>query len=124
MLKQEEILPADLVFKLKAKLEGNEISLIWDIKDNSYLYLDKFSFFSNFQGKYLSFSAPKGEILEDEYFGKVEVFFNQVEVSIQLDSPLPSEIIVIYQGCNQIGYCYTPIKKFVSIHKNLSLSIN
>jgi len=124
LLTQEKIIPSDQAFKLKVKFEGKEIKFSWDIEENCYLYLDKFSFFSRKVGNYYRPSFPKGKVLEDEYFGEVEVFFDLVETSIVTNSPLPSEIIVSYQGCNQAGYCYPPTKKYISISKDLKLTIN
>ena len=124
LLTQEKIIPSDQAFKLKVKFEGKEIKFSWDIEENCYLYLDKFSFFSRKVGNYYRPSFPKGKVLEDEYFGEVEVFFDLVETSIVLNSTLPSEIIISYQGCNQAGYCYPPIKKYISISKDLKLAVN
>ena len=64
------------------------------------------------------------EFLEDKFFGKMEVFFDHVETSFVINEPLPAEIIVTYQGCNQIGYCYLPIKKYLLIDKSLKAIIH
>ena len=123
-MNQEKILPADEVFKLSLKMDDRRIKFIWTIKKNSYLYLDKFSFTTKNNIPYNSPSFPKGKLLSDEYFGKVEVFFDFVETSLSLVDPLPTEIIVTYQGCNQTGYCYTPIKKNIKIDKDLGIVVN
>ena len=121
LLNQEKILPADEVFKLSAKMDDRRIKFIWTIKKNSYLYLDKFSFEIKNKGIYKEPAFPMGRILEDKFFGKVEVFFDHVETSFVINESLPAEIIVTYQGCNQIGYCYLPIKKYVLIDKSLKV---
>ena len=59
----------------------------------------------------------------DEHFGKVEVFFDKVKTSLYLRDPPPKEIVVSYQGCNQTGYCYTPITKEVFIDEKLNVNI-
>lgn len=123
LLTQEIIPPADEVFVLKTKVDGKRIKLIWDIKENCYLYLHKFSFTDKTTGQHKTASFPKGRYLEDEYFGKVEVFFEQVEISVPLNNYPPTEIIVTYQGCNEKGYCYMPIKKFLLVDKSLKVSI-
>ena len=120
----KEILPADQAFKLEASLIGKEIFLEWDIEKNCYLYLDKFSFKITNSDHYLYPSFPRGELLEDEYFGRVEVFFNNIQTSFKIDTLLAKEIVVTYQGCNQEGYCYTPIKKYILIKDNHSLQIH
>ena len=120
----QEILPVDQAFKLEASLIGKEIFLEWDIEKNCYLYLDKFSFKITNSDRYLYPSFPRGELLEDEYFGLVEVFFNNLQTSFKIDTLLAKEIVVTYQGCNQEGYCYTPIKKYILIKNNHSLQIH
>ena len=120
----KEILPADQAFKLEASLIGKGIFLEWDIEKNCYLYLDKFSFKITNSDHYLYPSFPRGELLEDEYFGRVEVFFNNIQTSLKIDTLLTKEIVVTYQGCNQEGYCYTPIKKYILIKDNHSLQIH
>ena len=120
----EKIASPDTVFKLRAMIYKNQITFAWDIKENCYLYLDKFSFTTKNNIPYNSPSFPKGKLLSDEYFGKVEVFFDFVETSLSLVDPLPTEIIVTYQGCNQTGYCYTPIKKNIKIDKDLGIVVN
>ena len=124
LLNQEKILPADEVFKLSAKMDDSRIKFVWTIKKNNYLYLDKFSFEIKNKGIYKEPVFPMGRILEDEFFGKVEVFFDNVETSFVINESLPAKIIVTYQGCNQIGYCYLPIKKYVHIDKSLQAIIH
>ena len=77
----KEIPPPDEVFKFYARLDGRKILLNWDIEKDCYLYLDKFSFLDKNLNTYIKASFPEGEILEDEYFGKVKVFYDEVEVT-------------------------------------------
>ena len=123
LLSLESIPSAEEAFSLKAEVEEKQIRLIWDIKENCYLYLDKFSFIDQFTGENKIALFPKGKVLEDEFFGNVEVFFNQVEISLPIMKLIPTEIIITYQGCNQKGYCYTPVKKFLLIDRNLEVFI-
>ena len=80
--------------------------------------LNKFSFFDKQLNTYLNATFPEGEILVDKYFGKVEVFFDAVEVVLDIGKEIEKEITVTYQGCNQKGYCYTPITKKLVIKKS------
>ncbi len=108
----------DEVYKLYAGIVEQKIFLRWDIKPDCYLYLNKFSIFDEKLDTYLTASFPKGEILVDDYFGKVEVFFDSVEAVINIGKDFGKEIIVTYQGCNQKGYCYTAITKKLVIKKD------
>ena len=119
LLFQEEDIPhPDEVYRLHAAIVEQKTFLRWDIKPDSYLYLNKFSFFDKKLNTYLKASFPKGKILVDEYFGEVEVFFDAVEVVIDIGKEFEKEITVTYQGCNQKGYCYTPITKKLVIKKS------
>ena len=115
---ENEIPHPDEVYKLHAAIVDQKTSLRWDIKPDSYLYLIKFSFFDKQLNTYLNATFPEGKILVDEYFGKVEVFFDAVEVVLDIGKEIEKEITVTYQGCNQKGYCYTPIKKKLVIKKS------
>ena len=115
---EKDIPHPDEVYKFQAVIVKEKIFIRWDIEPDSYLYLDKFSFFDKKLNTYLKASFARGEILEDEYFGKVEVFFDTVEVILDIGKEFKKEIIVTYQGCNQKGYCYKPIEKKIIIEKS------
>ena len=123
LILKEKILPADQVFEFSASLENKKIIFNWEIEKNCYLYLDKFSFFLKGYKGYRHPVFPSGKILKDEYFGEVEVFFDQVRAFLDYSFEFPVEMIVTYQGCNQSGYCYTPIKKQVFITENAEISV-
>ena len=115
---EDEIPHPDEVYKLHAAIVDQKTSIRWDIKSGSYLYLNKFTFFDEQLNTYLKASFPEGEILVDEYFGEVEVFFDVVEVILDIRKEFEKDITVTYQGCNQKGYCYTPITKKLVIKKS------
>ena len=104
-----EIPHPDEVYKFHVAIVEQKTFLRWDIKPDCYLYLNKFSFFDKKLNTYLKASFPEGKILVDEYFGQVEVFFDAVEVVLDIGKEIEKEITVTYQGCNQKGYCYTPV---------------
>src|SRR5262249_34329429 len=64
-------------------------------------------------------TLPAGEIKEDEYFGKQEVYHHDVVGSIAVAHPGGSELSVplkvTYQGCATAGLCYPPITKTVNV---------
>ena len=115
---ENEIPHPDEVYKFHAAIFEQKTFLRWDIKPDCYLYLNKFSFFENKSNTYLKTSFPEGRILVDEYFGEVEVFFDSVEVVLDIGKESEKEITVTYQGCNQKGYCYTPVEKKLVIKEN------
>ena len=58
----------------------------------------------------------KGEAIQinDIYFGNVDVFYNSVKQTIDKTEDLGS-IKVVYQGCNEKGFCYPPIIKEIEV---------
>ncbi|MEH6817588.1 MAG: protein-disulfide reductase DsbD, partial [Pseudoalteromonas distincta] len=49
------------------------------------------------------------EIIEDEFFGKTEVFFNSASVVSKLSNITEGAVVKVrYQGCAKAGLCYPP----------------
>ena len=120
--KTDELLPAEQAFQLFAEVaENNRIGLSWQIAPEYYLYRQKFSVKSlnPDQVSLGQYNVPKGKPKFDAEYGQVEVFYNQVgfEVPLQRSTgdPFELELEVTYQGCAEIGVCYPPIKKTVSL---------
>ena len=57
-----------------------------------------------------------GEPKLDEYFGQVEVYYDELEVQIleTAGNGKPLSLTVEYQGCADAGICYPPQKKHLS----------
>ncbi len=94
----------------------------WDIQPDHQLYRAKIKFSLNAAPENISLGEalfPQGTMVDDEYFGEMEVFSNSLDVSIPLqnnipDQPLPATLMVEteYQGCsNKTGICYPPVTR-------------
>jgi len=119
-LTQDEILPADEAFKLSVnKHSENRIILRWDMKENCFLYKDKFNIYS--ETEYIESIKITGNPnqINDIYFGEVVVYFNSVSQEIKLKNE-NTKLNVSYQGCNEKGFCYPIINKIVDV-KSLSI---
>jgi thiol:disulfide interchange protein DsbD len=92
----------------------------WDIAEGYYLYRDKFRFRA-LEGAGVSLGAPAfptGKTKEDPSFGRVEVYYQTVEIRVPVRSAGTAsrfELEVGYQGCAEAGICYPPIKKAVTL---------
>ncbi|MCK4586145.1 MAG: hypothetical protein KAU29_02325, partial [Gammaproteobacteria bacterium] len=115
----EEPLMPDQAFALSTKvIDANTVRAEWIIADKYYLYRNKFKFISKTE----SISAkpgvyPKGEIHEDEFFGKVETYRGKVAIDIPLNRTGDAKTLVLditSQGCADMGICYPPQKQTVS----------
>ena len=85
----------------------------WKLSNNIYLYRDKILISSD--NEISMKPMPEGEIKTDKFFGKMEVFYDNLSTSIRYNKDKNPIIYVSYQGCNEKGYCYPLIKKEISI---------
>jgi len=118
----DEILPPDVAFELSTELaDPNTLIARWNIAPDHYMYRDKIKFKLK-QGNNIRLGQirlPEGELKQDEFFGQIQVFHDQVEVRIPLlrSSKAATNITlhVEYQGCAElIGICYPPIRKDIA----------
>ena len=118
---QEDFLPPDEAFVLTTQAERpDQIFLNWRIAPDYYLYKERVKVATDTAGVQLGpIVLPSGEPKEDEYFGKTEVYHDElravVPVSRSAGAALPLVLKVTYQGCAEAGLCYNPITKTVSL---------
>jgi len=118
----ETFLKPDKAFIFTAEVQdANTVIARWRIADGYYLYQDKFSF--KFKDDVpLAIGQPlfpTGKFKEDEYFGRMEVYYHEVEIVLPLqrraDGRLPAVLEVRYQGCADQGFCYPPMKQTIDL---------
>ncbi|HEY0721541.1 MAG TPA: protein-disulfide reductase DsbD [Gammaproteobacteria bacterium] len=119
---QDELLEADQAFQASAiALDGQTLRVDWVIAPGYYLYRDKLKFeLLDSDGVTLgSPEIPQGEEKEDEFFGRIQVFHNAIEVRLPLirsaATPTAITLQLGYQGCAEAGVCYPPIKKRIAV---------
>jgi thioredoxin:protein disulfide reductase len=116
-----DLLPSDQAFQFSTKVKkADRLLLSWDIANGYYLYLNKFKFVSLTPGITLGEpSFPPSHTKHDATFGTVEVFRDHLEVELTLqrqDLKLKTLTLeVAFQGCADVGVCYMPVKKTVSL---------
>jgi len=113
----DKIPNADEAFLFSAaKLIDDRIILTWVMKENCFLYKDKFKIYTD--NTNISIKKTNGEVerINDIYFGDVDVYFNSVSKEINLDQEVEF-INVSYQGCNEKGFCYPLINKKIEVEK-------
>ena len=109
------VLSSDEAFIFSAYIQDDEsIILTWTIKENCFLYKDKFKTYSDTD--LVENQKIEGEAIRinDIYFGNVDVFYNNVIQTIDKTEDLGS-VKVVYQGCNEKGFCYPPISKEIQV---------
>ena len=111
----DKVLSGDEAFIFSAHIQDDEsIILTWTIKENCFLYKDKFKTYSDTD--LVDIKKIEGEAIRinDIYFGNVDVFYNSAIQIIDKTEDLGS-IKVVYQGCNEKGFCYPPISKEIQV---------
>lgn len=109
------LLPADEAFGFKAKVVNDEILLNWDVAQGYYLYKEKIKISSDFSKQLGIAKFPKAKVKNDEFFGKIGVYRNNVVVTVPvLEGDAKSILLTVtFQGCADLGVCYPPITKSV-----------
>ncbi|USD21988.1 protein-disulfide reductase DsbD [Microbulbifer variabilis] len=109
---QNTFLPVDEAYRQDLLLSGNQLSALFEIAPEYYLYRDKLALYlvENGQKTAVPLNLPSGEVIWDEYFEKeTEVYRGQLEFPIPLnDSANNLQLELHYQGCADAGLCYPP----------------
>lgn len=113
-----EFLPVGEAFKVTSQVEGNVIHYHWAIADGYYLYKHRFSFApSQNEAGDTSKGAlgepafqQEGKWKDDPIFGRVLVFYKEVDVRVPVTATDSGfiEVAASYQGCAEKGLCYIP----------------
>lgn len=108
-----DFLPVDEALPFSFTADSGAVVLSWDITPGHYLYQGRISVTSNTEG--VEPGEPEfsyvGTDTEDEYFGKVTVFYEPVQARVPVSLPegvREAELQVTYQGCAKAGLCYPP----------------
>lgn len=112
--KTPEFLKAEEAFQFSATPDGENLLLNWHIADGYYLYKKEISVIAE-KGKVGELQFPQGEMHQDEFFGKVEIFRDNLNVVAPLlETTKSTRLTVTYQGCTK-GFCYPPEEKSVDL---------
>ncbi len=102
-------LPVDQAFKLDFDQQGETLLINWDIEPGYYLYKHKLEFVGKGATVTPPAQLPGGEMIEDEFFGRTEVYFNAVSFSLKVSNISDGALVKMrYQGCAEAGLCYPP----------------
>jgi len=119
---EEELLPPEEAFSLSAWVEGDTLVAEYQIAPGYYMYRERFDFQIESSDTPTRFDVaiiPAGKVKEDEFFGKMETYRDNVKISLPLlfDGPAASKLQVkmTSQGCADIGVCYPPLKQALTV---------
>jgi len=119
---EDELLQPDQAFQFFASIKDDRtLHINWTIADGYYLYREKIQFeLVNTDGVKLgTYDIPRGTPKQDEAFGQVEIFHNELGFDLPLiRSSQAAQTITLqakYQGCADRGVCYPPMNKKVEL---------
>lgn len=120
-----QLLEPDDAFSFSAFTNKNgQITLNWRIADGYYLYQEKIqvTLVNPEDIQLLNIQLPKGKEKKDEIFGDTIVYYGDLTVVQALAEPIikPRDITldIGFQGCADIGVCYPPMNKTVTLSLN------
>lgn len=109
---QPDFLPVEEAYQLSVEaIPEGRLRLHWRIVEGYYLYRHAFEFRLEHAGKPVATQAdvPPGLARSDEFFGDVEVYYNDVDVRLETQAPVTfARLSVQSQGCADAGLCYPP----------------
>ncbi|QOR40715.1 protein-disulfide reductase DsbD [Billgrantia diversa] len=101
---QDDFLPPDQAFQPTLNQDGEALTIDWQIEPGYYLYRHRLAVEAD--GRELPLDLPAGETIEDEYFGRSEVYRNTLTMQATLEGE--DSITLSWQGCADAGLCYPP----------------
>lgn len=109
-----QFLPAERAFILSSQQQGNELQIRLEIAPGYYLYRDKLHWQVS-EGQLGVVTLPPGDLHDDEFFGRTQVFHYNLDFTIPLQQIPPAATLELsYQGCTE-GMCYPPVTQSIPL---------
>jgi len=110
-----DFLAPDQAFQFSYQQQAEQLELHWQIAPGYYLYQQRLHVSDTDKNAYpLTINTP-AEPKDDPNFGRVQVFHNQLDLSLRLTESTDQSLIVRYQGCAEDGLCYPPQRKTIHL---------
>ena len=107
--------PVDQAFAFDFSQQGNHLTLSWKVKDGYYLYRQQIHVTPQ-KAQITPLSLPPGQPHEDEFYGKSEIYPQDLQLPITLrQADAGATVTVTYQGCAAAGFCYPPETRSVPL---------
>jgi len=108
----DDLLEPDKAFRFSAlALDAATVEVRYAIADGYYLYRERFRFAAEPASVTLGPPQfPKGQVHEDEFFGKQEIYRKEVRIRLPVEAAGAEglKLLVTSQGCADLGVCYVP----------------
>lgn len=112
---RSSFVPADQAFVFDFQQHQHDLTLNWQVKEGYYLYRQQIRVTPN-QTHIGTLALPDGEMHEDEFYGKTEIYRQQLTLPLEVTQATKgATLTVTYQGCADAGFCYPPETKVVPL---------
>ncbi|WLI75233.1 protein-disulfide reductase DsbD [Kosakonia sp. H02] len=112
---RSDFVPADQAFIFDFQQHQHDLTLNWQVKEGYYLYRQQIRVIPA-QATIGSLDLPKGQMHEDEFYGKTEIYRQKLNLPLDIQQAAKgATLTVTYQGCADAGFCYPPETKVVPL---------
>lgn len=112
---RSSFVPADQAFIFDFQQHQHDLTLNWQVKEGYYLYRQQIHV-TPAQATIGALTLPKGEMHEDEFYGKTEIYRQRLNLPLDINAAAKgATLTVTYQGCADAGFCYPPETKVVPL---------
>jgi thiol:disulfide interchange protein DsbD len=114
---EDQPIDPDLAFRVEAGIaRPGVIEVRWKVAEGYYLYRKKLQIKLSPASCVLEGpELPAGKLKDDEYFGRMEVYREDFAARLRYSGCEPSDIGVTYQGCGDIGVCFPPVTRKLTL---------
>ncbi len=109
---QPEFLPVEEAYRLAVEAEdATTLRLVWQMPPGYYLYQHAFDFSLDREDADIAVDPeyPPALTREDEYFGRVQVYYDSADITLRSEAAVPgARLTIVSQGCADAGLCYPP----------------
>ncbi|WP_144392801.1 protein-disulfide reductase DsbD [Pleionea sediminis] len=113
--KSDDFLEVDEAFPISVEVFDNELIATWKIAPTYYLYQHRLK--AQLKSAEIGqVFMPEGKHKVDEYFGDVQIYTKQLQLSIPFKTTNTSFAAELeFQGCAEAGLCYPPTSRYFKI---------
>ena len=118
---QGSVLTEEQAFQFETiAMNDKQLSARFTMGDNIYLYKDKVKLTSLTSGISIDkLTFPQAQTKDDPHFGEVAVYFDQIEVAVDINRTKGSgktlQLQAEFQGCVNEGICYPPSVRIINV---------
>ncbi len=103
-----QFVPVNQAFSFDFQQKDHQLTLSWQIKPGYYLYRQQINIVPH-NAQLTALTLPAGKAHEDEFYGKTEVYTENLNLPLTLiEAEKGASIALTYQGCASAGFCYPP----------------